>query len=62
MGKDDIGLGIGENLRLQDGDWKMVGIFGGGNGEREGEVVADVMTVMAAYEIKRIDSDYFDEA
>ena len=26
------GLEIGENIRLQDGDWKVVGTFAGGNG------------------------------
>jgi putative ABC transport system permease protein len=43
------GLEIGENLRLQDGDWTVVGTFAGGNGARESEVVADAPTVMSAY-------------
>ncbi len=45
------GLAIGENLRLQDGDWKVVGIFAGGHGARESEVVADALTVMSAYKL-----------
>lgn len=45
------GLALGENVRLQDGDWKVVGTFAGGNGARESEVVADVLTVMAAYKL-----------
>jgi len=43
------GLKVGDNLRLQDGDWTVVGTFAGGNGARESEVVADALTVMAAY-------------
>ena len=43
------GLEIGESVRLQDGDWTVVGTFAGGNGARESEVVADALTVMSAY-------------
>lgn len=50
------GLEIGENLRLQDGDWKVVGVFAGGNGARESEVVADVRTVMSAYKLDSFNS------
>jgi putative ABC transport system permease protein len=50
------GLEIGENLRLQDGDWKVVGIFAGGNGARESEVVADALTVMSAYKLNTFNS------
>jgi putative ABC transport system permease protein len=50
------GLGIGENIRLQDGDWKVVGIFAGGNGARESEVVADALTVMSAYKLNSFNS------
>jgi putative ABC transport system permease protein len=50
------GLGIGESLRLQDGDWKVVGIFAGGNGARESEVVADALTVMSAYKLNSFNS------
>jgi putative ABC transport system permease protein len=50
------GLNVGENLRLQDGDWKVVGIFSGGNGARESEVVADALTVMSAYKLNAFNS------
>ena len=50
------GLDIGENLRLQDGDWKVVGTFAGGNGARESEVVADALTVMSAYKFNTFNS------
>jgi putative ABC transport system permease protein len=43
------GLELGDNLRLQDGDWQIVGTFAGGHGARESEVVADALTVMSAY-------------
>ena len=50
------GLEIGENIRLQDGDWKVVGTFAGGNGARESEVVADALTVMSAYKLNSFNS------
>jgi putative ABC transport system permease protein len=50
------GLSVGENLRLQDGDWKVVGTFAGSNGARESEVVADVLTVMSAYKLNFFNS------
>ena len=50
------GLRIGDNLRLQDGDWKVVGTFAGGNGARESEVVADALTVMSAYKLDSFNS------
>jgi putative ABC transport system permease protein len=50
------GLDIGESLRLQDGDWKVVGIFAGGNGARESEVVADALMVMSAYKLNLYNS------
>jgi putative ABC transport system permease protein len=50
------GLEIGENLRLQDGDWKVVGTFAGSNGARESEVVADALTVMSAYKLNTFNS------
>ncbi|HEY0800994.1 MAG TPA: ABC transporter permease [Steroidobacteraceae bacterium] len=45
------GLDIGNQVRLQDGDWTVVGTFAGGNGSRESEVVADAQTVMSAYKL-----------
>ncbi len=50
------GLEVGESLRLQDGDWKVVGTFGGGNGARDSEVVADALTVMSAYKLNSFNS------
>lgn len=45
------GLEIGNRVRLQDGDWTVVGTFAGGNGSRESEVVADAQTVMSVYKL-----------
>jgi putative ABC transport system permease protein len=45
------GLDIGSQVRLQGGDWTVVGTFAGGNGSRESEVIADVQTVMSAYKL-----------
>lgn len=51
-----VGLQLGARLRLQDGDWTVVGTFSGGNGSRESEVIADVQTVMAAYKLNAFNS------
>lgn len=45
------GLAIGDRVRLQDGDWTVVGTYAGGNGSRESEVISDAQTVMAAYKL-----------
>jgi putative ABC transport system permease protein len=45
------GLDIGDQVRLQGGDWTIVGTFAGGNGSRESELVADAKTVMSAYKL-----------
>jgi putative ABC transport system permease protein len=45
------GLDVGDQLRLQGGDWTIVGTFAGGNGSRESEVLADAKTVMSAYKL-----------
>jgi putative ABC transport system permease protein len=45
------GLEIGNQLRLQGGDWTIVGVFAGGNGSRESEVIADARTAMSAYKL-----------
>lgn len=50
------GLDIGNQVRLQDGDWTVVGIFAGGNGSRESEVIADVHTVMSGYKLETFNS------
>ncbi len=38
------GVQIGDNVRLQEGDWTVVGVFAGTEGLRESEVIADVRT------------------
>jgi len=43
------GLEIGDSLRLQDGDWTVVGTYTGSNGSREAEVISDAETLMSAY-------------
>jgi putative ABC transport system permease protein len=50
------GLEIGNQVRLQDGDWTVVGTFAGGNGARESEVIADAQTVMSAYKLDSFSS------
>jgi putative ABC transport system permease protein len=50
------GLEIGSQVRLQDGDWTVVGTFAGGNGSRESEVIADAQTVMSAYKLEAFNS------
>jgi putative ABC transport system permease protein len=50
------GLNVGDNLRLQDGDWKVVGTFAGSHGARESEVVADALMVMSAYKLNSFNS------
>lgn len=50
------GLEIGNSIRLQDGDWTIVGVFGGRKGSRESEVIADVQTVMSAYKLNAFNS------
>jgi len=45
------GLGIGDRVRLQEGDWTVVGTFAGGNGSRESEAITDAQTMMAAYKL-----------
>jgi putative ABC transport system permease protein len=50
------GLEIGSQVRLQDGDWTVVGTFAGGNGARESEVIADAQTVMSVYKLDSFNS------
>ena len=50
------GLEIGNQVRLQDGDWTVVGTFAGGYGSRESEVIADAQTVMSAYKLDAFNS------
>ena len=53
------GLEIGDQVRLQDGDWKVVGVFAGppgARGVRESELLADARTVMSAYKLDSFNS------
>jgi putative ABC transport system permease protein len=50
------GLENGDQIRLQDGDWTVVGSFSGGQGSRETEVIADAQTVMSAYKLEAVNS------
>lgn len=50
------GLRIGDRVRLQDGDWSVVGVFAGGNGARDSELIADAQTVQAAYKMDSFNS------
>ncbi|HTV78087.1 MAG TPA: ABC transporter permease [Steroidobacteraceae bacterium] len=50
------GLQLGELVRLQEGDWRIVGVFAGGNGARNSEVIADAQTVMSAYKLDGFNS------
>jgi putative ABC transport system permease protein len=43
------GLDVGQRVRMQGGDWTVVGIFAGANGARESEIVGDAETLMSAY-------------
>jgi putative ABC transport system permease protein len=49
--KQFAGLEIGDTVRLQDGDWEVVGIFSGTQGARDSELVADVGMVMSGYKL-----------
>jgi len=50
------GLEIGDRVRLQDGDWTVVGAFAGGNGARESELITDAQTVVSAYKLDSFNS------
>jgi len=50
------GLEIGDRVRLQDGDWTVVGVFAGGSGARASELLADAQTVMSAYKLSSYNS------
>jgi putative ABC transport system permease protein len=50
------GLEIGDTIRLQDGDWTVVGTYGGSNGSRASEVISDAQTVMSAYKLNAFNS------
>lgn len=48
------GLEIGSRIRLQDGDWTVVGTYAGGNGARESEVITDAETMMSVYKLNAV--------
>lgn len=50
------GLGIGDRIHLQGGDWTVVGVFAGGSGARQSELIADAQTVMSAYKLDSFNS------
>jgi len=50
------GLRIGDRVRLQGGDWTVVGVLSGGRGERQSELIADAQTVMSAYKLDSFNS------
>ncbi len=45
------GLDIGNRIRLQGGDWTIVGVYLGNNGSRDSELVGDAQTTMSAYKL-----------
>ncbi len=45
------GLNVGDKVRLQSGDWDVVGVYGGGDGARQSEVVTDALTLMSAFKV-----------
>jgi len=49
-------LGVGDRVRLHDGDWAIVGVFAGGDNVRESEVMADAQTVLSAYKLDALSS------
>lgn len=50
------GLEIGDSIRLQEGDWTIVGSYAGGHGARESEVISDAQTIMSAYKLNAFNS------
>lgn len=50
------GLQIGNLVRLEDGDWTVVGAFSGGKGTRESELIADSQTVLSTYKLGSFNS------
>jgi putative ABC transport system permease protein len=50
------GLRVGDKVRLQDGDWTVVGVFAGGKGARESELITDAQTMMSAYKLESFNS------
>ena len=54
--KQFAGLELGDLVRLQDGDWTIVGVFTTPDSSRGSEVIADAQTVMAAHKLDAFNS------
>ncbi len=50
------GLQIGDRVRLEDGDWTVVGVFAGSKGARDSELIADSQMVLSAYKMANFHS------
>lgn len=50
------GLELGDQVRLQDGDWTVVGVFEIAGSARESELLADAGTVLSAYKMSAFNS------
>jgi putative ABC transport system permease protein len=50
------GLAIGDSIRLQDGDWTVVGTYAGSRGSRDSELITDAQTAMSAYKLNTFNS------
>ncbi len=50
------GMQLGEQVRLQEGDWTVVGVFESAGSARESEVLADAQTVLSAYKLSAFNS------
>jgi len=48
-GRADRGLGIGNQVRLSDGEWTVVGVFSSGGDSHESELIADSGALLSAY-------------
>lgn len=54
--KQFAGLELGEQVRLQEGDWTVVGVFKSAGSARESELLADAQTVLSAYKLSAFNS------
>jgi putative ABC transport system permease protein len=50
------GLQVGDAVRLQEGDWTVVGVFENAGSARESELVADAESVLSAYKAASFNS------
>ena len=47
-----VGLDLGENVRLGDGDWAVVGVFDSNGSSLESALIVDADTMLSAYRLK----------